>query len=321
MNAPGWYPDPSGRFEFRWFDGSSWTAAVSRGGVQSTDEFGAGPAAPARQGLPPMPAVAPVPRPGSSSIDALVEVIQPRRSNTAVLVGVGLGVLAVGAAAVLVFAAGGSDSEKSTAAAPATQEVSVTIDAPVQETAASVVGVVTGASGDETSRPVEVVGTPLPTLDSSGSDPAVGTRAPVLNGFGFDGTPLTIGEAGDGPVLVVFLAHWCPHCNAEIPRLLEWQQSGAMPADLKLVAVATAVSEGAPNFPPRQWLEAKGWNLPAMIDQSQGAQSAGVAASAYGASGWPYLVLVGDDGLVKARYAGELEVADLQALVEAGLAG
>jgi thiol-disulfide isomerase/thioredoxin len=320
MNAPGWYPDPSGRFEFRWFDGQAWSAAVSRGGVQSTDAVGAGPAVPARQALPSLPHVAPVPRPGSSSIDALVEVIQPRRSNTPVLVGVGLGVLAVGVAAVLVFAAGGSESGQSTAAAPATQAITISTDATTPETAAPV-GEVSGAPGDETSRPVEVVGEPLPTLDSPASDPALGTPAPVLHGFAFDGSPITIGEAGCGPVLVVFLAHWCPHCNAEIPRLLEWQQSGAMPAGLQVVAIATAVSEGAPNFPPRQWLETKGWNWPVMIDQSQGAQSAGVAATAYGASGWPYLVLVGDDGLVKARYAGEIEVSDLQALVEAGLAG
>jgi len=32
MTAPGWYPDPHGRAEFRWWDGSVWTASVSRGG-------------------------------------------------------------------------------------------------------------------------------------------------------------------------------------------------------------------------------------------------------------------------------------------------
>ena len=32
--------------------------------------------------------------------------------------------------------------------------------------------------------------------------------------------------ATDGPMMVVFLAHWCPHCNAEIPVL----NSGATPA-------------------------------------------------------------------------------------------
>ena len=33
-----WAKDPSGRFEFRWWDGQQWTDAVSRGGVISTDQ-------------------------------------------------------------------------------------------------------------------------------------------------------------------------------------------------------------------------------------------------------------------------------------------
>jgi len=32
-----WYPDPSGRYEMRYWDGSQWTEHVSRGGVQYTD--------------------------------------------------------------------------------------------------------------------------------------------------------------------------------------------------------------------------------------------------------------------------------------------
>ncbi|MEY4605687.1 MAG: hypothetical protein RLY45_447 [Actinomycetota bacterium] len=43
--APGspadWYPDPTGRHEYRYFDGTAWTDHVSKGGVQSTDPLGA----------------------------------------------------------------------------------------------------------------------------------------------------------------------------------------------------------------------------------------------------------------------------------------
>jgi hypothetical protein len=34
----GWHPDPTGRHQHRWFDGSAWTNHVSDGGVASTDE-------------------------------------------------------------------------------------------------------------------------------------------------------------------------------------------------------------------------------------------------------------------------------------------
>ena len=33
----GWYPDPSSRFELRYWDGTRWTEHGSRGGQQSTD--------------------------------------------------------------------------------------------------------------------------------------------------------------------------------------------------------------------------------------------------------------------------------------------
>lgn len=36
-SAGMWAPDPSGRFEYRWWDGQQWTASVSRGGVTSQD--------------------------------------------------------------------------------------------------------------------------------------------------------------------------------------------------------------------------------------------------------------------------------------------
>jgi len=37
---PGWYPDPYGRHELRWYDGNQWTEHVSSHGRQSTDPPG-----------------------------------------------------------------------------------------------------------------------------------------------------------------------------------------------------------------------------------------------------------------------------------------
>lgn len=34
---PAWLPDPSSRYQYRWWDGSTWTAEVSRDGVPMTD--------------------------------------------------------------------------------------------------------------------------------------------------------------------------------------------------------------------------------------------------------------------------------------------
>ena len=41
----GWYPDPLGRFDHRWYDGARWTADVSLDGVRRVDPAGIGPSA------------------------------------------------------------------------------------------------------------------------------------------------------------------------------------------------------------------------------------------------------------------------------------
>jgi hypothetical protein len=38
---PGWYADPMGRFDHRYWNGTTWTDHVSRGGAQSTDALSA----------------------------------------------------------------------------------------------------------------------------------------------------------------------------------------------------------------------------------------------------------------------------------------
>lgn len=41
MNSPqGWYPDPLGRYDHRWFNGTSWTADVSSNGARHVDPRG-----------------------------------------------------------------------------------------------------------------------------------------------------------------------------------------------------------------------------------------------------------------------------------------
>src|SRR5262249_36457513 len=36
-NAPGWYPDPAARHQFRYWDGSNWSEHVANNGVTSSD--------------------------------------------------------------------------------------------------------------------------------------------------------------------------------------------------------------------------------------------------------------------------------------------
>jgi hypothetical protein len=61
---PDWYPDPTGRFEQRYWDGSQWTEHVTSAGQQRTDPLPGGPVEPATTAdLPGLQATAPDPAP------------------------------------------------------------------------------------------------------------------------------------------------------------------------------------------------------------------------------------------------------------------
>ena len=70
-----------------------------------------------------------------------------------------------------------------------------------------------------------------------------------MSGADYDGQPITIDAAADGPTMVVLLAHWCPHCNDEIPRLNEWRDSGDVPEGLDVVGVSTGGRPGERELP------------------------------------------------------------------------
>ena len=49
-SGAGWHPDPTGRHQQRYWDGQTWTDAVSDGGQQSNDPFSSAPSPPAQYG-------------------------------------------------------------------------------------------------------------------------------------------------------------------------------------------------------------------------------------------------------------------------------
>jgi cytochrome c biogenesis protein CcmG/thiol:disulfide interchange protein DsbE len=168
----------------------------------------------------------------------------------------------------------------------------------------------TADAGPQTA-PVEVTGTPLAPFTSGGAtDVAVGAAAPAVRAQTFDGASVDI--AADGrPKVLLFLAHWCPHCRAEVPVIADWLADRGVPTDVDLYAVSTAVDADAPNYPPSQWLEDAGLPVTVVADDEDSA-----VAAAFGLSGFPYFVVLGADGTVVARTSGELPATALDALVE-----
>lgn len=167
--------------------------------------------------------------------------------------------------------------------------------------------------------PVDVVGEPLPELPDGATpetDPALGAAAPVLVGLDFAAEPVRIDAATDGPTLVVFVAHWCPHCNAEVPEILELEEQGRLPDGLDIVAVSTGPAADRPNFPPGEWLDGLGWEWPVMADSFVPTLDGFVAAGAYGVSGFPFVTLLDGEGKVAARWSGEVGGEEFLARIE-----
>jgi thiol-disulfide isomerase/thioredoxin len=182
---------------------------------------------------------------------------------------------------------------------------------------ALVVAVAVSAGGDDDggdggdvvqTADVTVEGEELPTF-AGRPDAAVGTTAPTLAGRSFDGTPVEV--APGRPTIVLFLAHWCPHCQAEVPLLVEHFADGGLPDDVDVVAVSTAVDRPRGNYPPSAWLEEEGWPTPVLVDSSDNE-----AAAAYGLPGFPYLVALDASGEVVARLSGEFPTETFDAVVE-----
>jgi thiol-disulfide isomerase/thioredoxin len=192
-----------------------------------------------------------------------------------------VGIVIVGILAVVLVAAGGGNSKSSGGASGGKDTVEVSAE------------VTTG-------------GTALPSYNAATKDAAVGMTAPTLGSVDFQGRNVEVGGATGSPYAVVFLAHWCPHCQAEVPRLVSLAQNGKIEG-VDVVGVATGTSQANPNYPPSAWLAREDWPFGVLVDDGRF-----TAANQYGLSGYPFLVFVDASGKVVGRTSGEVAPEDLQ---------
>jgi cytochrome c biogenesis protein CcmG/thiol:disulfide interchange protein DsbE len=169
------------------------------------------------------------------------------------------------------------------------------------------------AAGVEETRPVVVTGTALPELPQTGKDPAVGKEIPGVRGQSFDGGPVDIRNDGR-PKLILFVAHWCPHCQREVPLLTDYLKSHPLPKGVDLYTVATATNPQRPNYPPSAWLAKVGWKAPTLADSGDAK-----AANAFGLNAFPYFVAVDGSGKVVARTTGEITTDEFAGLAARAL--
>ncbi len=225
--------------------------------------------------------------------------VAPKKSGTGKILAIGAAVL-LGALALTFITSNKNDKKVTT----------VATSVPGKTGATTVAGSAAASAGPAENQPVTIVGNALVPLPEKGPDPAVGATAPTIDGHDFTGKAVSI-KPGDGKAkLVLFVAHWCPHCQREVPRIVKWANDGSIPKSIEVVAVSTGVKSDQNNFPPSAWLVKENWPGAIVADDTKSQ-----AALAYGLTGFPFFALVDGAGKVVARDSGEKELAEIQALI------
>ncbi len=190
--------------------------------------------------------------------------------------------------------------------------------------AAAGTGAAAAANAKQQTADITVSGEPLPQMPETNgqyfTDPATdkgsGLAAPKIEGESFDGSTVTVDPTDGTPKVIVFVAHWCPHCQKEVPAIQQWIDDGNLPENVEIVFVSTAVDEGRGNYPVSTWIADEGVTPQVVLDDADSGASA-----KYGLSGFPYFVMLDGEGKVVARGSGEIPMDVFGPAVDALAAG
>lgn len=177
-----------------------------------------------------------------------------------------------------------------------------------------VLAVVLGTTevGAEFGDPV-IEGSGLPPMPPNNSvdASATGLDMPNVTGADFAGDQVVI-DRGDGKAkAIVFLAHWCQFCQAEVPIVQAWLNSGGGVEGVDMYSVATAVNSARGNYPPSAWLDREGWTAPVIADDREDS-----ILRSFGSGGFPYWTFVNADGTVALRTAGQMPIEQLESIMQ-----
>ena len=147
---------------------------------------------------------------------------------------------------------------------------------------------------------VNVVGDSLPQYAGENDDNvALGLAAPTFSAPDQNSEIFQLEKNGNSKALL-FLAHWCPHCQREVPVVQRFIDSNGVPPGIDVIAVATSIDRGRDNYPPQEWLQREGWSETQIYDLDR------EIGEAYGLNAFPYWVFLDKDLNVLARRTGNL---------------
>ncbi len=154
----------------------------------------------------------------------------------------------------------------------------------------------------------EISGDPLPPVGGT-PDSAAGLPSPVIVGADYDGNRTSIGDTGTTQA-VLFVAHWCGHCQNELPEIAGWLDETGGVEGVDFILVTVAVDPNRPNFPPREWIEGEGWAEPILLDDAESS-----AFRMFGGAAIPFWAFLNADGTIATRVEGSIGADELEAIL------
>lgn len=214
-----------------------------------------------------------------------------RRSSTRYVFPVVIGVVVLaGIAVALVFLLGRGDREQAAA-------TSVTSTSSPQR----------GSLGSEEDNPASSgANAHVEDLTVSGTATANAPAPPLAGPDVVTNEPLSLASVKGKPTLLVFWAHWCPHCQKMMPVFQQFADDHSDAFNVLTVATAIGAQPSQPQFSsPKRLMTTQDITLPTMRDGD------GAAATAYDVTGFPAMYLVDANGVLVGSAQGEMSPQQL----------
>jgi len=270
--------------------------------------------------------VAEPPTQAPSTIDVTADAEQSRSSSTARgwLIALAIGVVAVFAMQVFTLMSASQTDEQIAALEEQIDSVGIDIDdiqVSVNAVDQKVDDLATGSLVDPSASDASAAVAPgvptgsLPLFEQGQPDAALGMVLGEVSGFEYySETEMNI-DPSDGTARAWLIwAHWCPHCQRELPPLSDWYTENAdLYPNVELISITSSIDPARGN-PLEPYLDELQLPFPAILDPDL------ALAEQFGLSAYPFWVFTAGDGTTLLRIAGFVEIdqiAEIFAQLEA----
>jgi len=171
-----------------------------------------------------------------------------------------------------------------------------------------VVGAIALSGGNDSGSSTSPAPTGDVTVDrASGPQLRVGDTIPAFTAPMLSGGTMTWADYLGTPTVLAIWAPWCPHCQAELPRL-----SAGVDAHpgVQMVSVATAIGT-QPGPTPEEYMSSEGLTFPVGVDDGDGTILQGM-----GVQSFPTTYYVDPSGKVVDVTVGEVPPDQLQQILD-----